>query len=53
MENIIVILGLALILGGIILYLRKTKKKGGCAGCPYCNQCGSGCSHKSTKKSVE
>lgn len=51
MENIIVCVILVSIVGGIILYLRKTKKKGGCAGCPYCKQCGSGCCHDKCEKS--
>ncbi len=40
MENIIVILILLGIAGGIIGYLINAKKKGQkCIGCPHCNAC--------------
>ncbi len=40
MENIIVIGILALIVGGIIFYLVREKKKGAkCIGCPHGKQC--------------
>lgn len=39
--NIIVILILVAIIGGIIYYIHKEKKKGvTCIGCPYAKQCG-------------
>ena len=45
MENIIIILILAVIIGSIVLYLYKAKKRGEtCIGCPYAKQCGSKCS---------
>ncbi len=41
-EDVIVIVIVLAIVVGIVLYLRKSKKKGGkCAGCPYCKQCSS------------
>ncbi len=41
MENIIVILILAVIIGAVIFYLVRAKKKGRkCVGCPYAKQCG-------------
>ncbi len=44
MENIIVALILLCIIGGIIFYLYKAKKKGqACIGCPYAKQCGGKC----------
>ena len=42
-ENIIIIAILAAIIGGIILYLIRAKKRGEtCIGCPYAKQCGGG-----------
>ena len=47
MENIIVVLILAILIGGAIWYIVKEKRKGAkCIGCPYANSCaskGSGC----------
>ncbi len=44
MVNFIVIGILALIIGAIIFYLVREKKKGvKCIGCPYAKQCGSKC----------
>ncbi len=45
MENVILILVLALILGAAALYVYKAKKRGDkCVGCPYSKQCGkNGC----------
>ncbi len=44
MENIIIVLILLGIIGGIILYLYKAKKRGEtCIGCPYCKQCNGKC----------
>lgn len=44
MENIIIIIILAIIAAGIILYLFKAKKRGKkCIGCPYCKQCSGAC----------
>lgn len=45
--DIIIILALAAIALGIILYIRKEKKKGSkCVGCPYGNSCSGNCSEK-------
>lgn len=45
MENIILIALLVCILGAIIFYLYRAKKRGEtCIGCPYAKQCGSKCS---------
>ena len=42
MENLIIILILAFIIGGILIYLYKAKKRGeSCIGCPYAKQCAS------------
>ena len=44
MENVIIILVLVGIVGGIIAYLVRAKKRGQtCIGCPYAKQCGSHC----------
>lgn len=44
MENIIVIIVLALILGSAIMYIIKAKKKGKrCIGCPYGASCSGKC----------
>ena len=43
--DIIVIVILALIVGGALLYIRKNKKNGiKCIGCPYAKSCTGGCS---------
>ena len=40
MENIIIILILALVVGGAGLYIYKAKKRGQtCIGCPYAKEC--------------
>lgn len=42
METIIAIIILVCIIGGIVFYLYRAKKRGQtCIGCPYCKQCGS------------
>lgn len=54
METIIVIVILALILGGAVAYIYKAKKKGvKCIGCPaagkcsgHCASCAGGCDSK-------
>ncbi len=44
MENIIIVLVLAVILGGALLYIYKAKKAGQkCIGCPNAKQCAKGC----------
>ena len=43
MVNFIIIAVVAAILGGILFYLYRAKKRGEtCIGCPYAKQCGSG-----------
>ena len=52
MENIIVIVILIAIVGGIVFYLYRAKKSGQkCIGCPYAKECakkkaGKGCDGK-------
>ncbi len=44
MENLIIIVVLACIVGGIVFYLYKAKKRGDtCIGCPHAKQCGGKC----------
>ena len=44
MENYIIIAIVVGIIGGIIAYLRRAKKRGEkCIGCPYAKQCGGKC----------
>jgi hypothetical protein len=44
MENFIIILIVAVIVAGILIYLRRAKKRGEtCIGCPYAKQCGGKC----------
>ncbi len=44
LENLIVILIVACIVGGILLYLYRAKKRGEvCIGCPYAKQCRGHC----------
>ncbi len=44
MENIIVIVIVALIIGSITGYLIRARKRGQkCIGCPYAKQCGGNC----------
>lgn len=45
MENIILIAVLLAIVGGIVWYLLRTKRRGaGCIGCPCSGKCSGGCS---------
>lgn len=45
MVNLIVILVLICIIGGILLYLYRAKRRGEkCIGCPYARQCSGKCS---------
>lgn len=47
MENIIIIAILLCIVGGIVCYLYKAKKRGEtCIGCPYAKQCKGKCGGK-------
>lgn len=44
MENIIIIVILLGIIGGVVRYLCKAKNRGEtCIGCPYSKQCGGKC----------
>ena len=43
MDNLIVVVIIALIIGGAGAYIYKAKKKGQkCIGCPYAKNCGKG-----------
>ena len=45
MENAVVIIILAAIVAGIVIYLVRAKKRGEkCIGCPYAKQCEGKCS---------
>lgn len=47
MENIIICAILALIVGAIVVYLVRAKKRGQtCVGCPHAKQCGGKCGEK-------
>ncbi len=47
MENVILILLLLALAGGVIAYLIRAKKRGEkCVGCPYAKQCGGKCDKK-------
>ncbi len=55
MENLILVFILLAIIGGIVFYLIRAKKRGEtCIGCPYAKQCSGKCSggggHKNTEK---
>ena len=51
MENIVIILILALIVAGIGFYLIRVKKRGEkCIGCPYAKQCEGKCSSAEQKR---
>lgn len=44
MTDLLIILVLALILGGAALYIYRAKKRGQkCVGCPYSGSCGGSC----------
>ena len=46
MEDIIIVLVLLGIVGGVGYYLYRAKKRGQtCIGCPYAKQCGGKCGH--------
>ena len=52
MENIIIVLILAAIAAGIVVYLVRAKKRGEkCIGCPYSKGCGGKCGGASAKNS--
>ena len=45
MEDIIIVIVLLVIVGGIVWYLHRAKKRGKhCIGCPCSEQCGGKCS---------
>lgn len=47
MENIIIVVILVAVIGSVVLYLVKSKKRGDrCVGCPYAKQCGGKCETK-------
>ncbi len=47
MENVVIIVVLAGIIGAVIWYLIRAKKRGEhCIGCPYAKQCGGQCEHR-------
>ena len=51
MENIIIVIVLLSIVGSIILYLWKAKKRGEkCVGCPYAKQCKNKCNSTCNKQ---
>ena len=50
MENFIIILIVALIVGAIVIYLHRAKKRGEkCIGCPYAKECGGKCGSLNSK----
>ena len=52
MENIIIILILALAVGGAITYICKAKKSGqACIGCPHSKDCSKKCTCQTENKS--
>lgn len=54
MENAVIILVLALVIGGAIFYIYQAKKRGQkCIGCPYAKECAKKCSCKSEQKTVK
>ncbi|MBO5904692.1 MAG: FeoB-associated Cys-rich membrane protein [Clostridia bacterium] len=47
MVDAIIIIAIALAIGGALFYIIRSKKKGNkCIGCPYSGQCGGGCGEK-------
>jgi hypothetical protein len=52
MENAIIIIILMCIVGSILFYLYRQKKRGmKCVGCPYCKQCSGHCGTGGTSRS--
>ena len=50
LTDIIIVAVVAVIIGCILLYLYRAKKRGEtCIGCPYAKKCGSGCSGHGTQ----
>ncbi len=51
MENIVIIIVIALVIGGAIMYIRKERKKGiKCIGCPMAAECAKRQSGESCKR---
>ena len=47
MDNLIIILLVAAVIGIAIFYIIRSKKKGAkCVGCPYAKECSSKCGNK-------
>ena len=47
MENVIIVVILVAVIGSVVFYLIKSKKRGDrCIGCPYAKQCGGKCEKK-------
>ncbi len=45
-ENTMIVIALALVIGGAVWYLVRAKKRGEtCIGCPYAKECGGNCPH--------
>lgn len=48
--DIIVLLVIALAIGGAIFYIVRAKRRGQkCIGCPYCKECSGNCSSQQNK----
>lgn len=44
MENVLILLAVAAIVGGALWYIRREKKRGAkCVGCPDAKTCGGNC----------
>ncbi len=53
MENFIIIAVLLIIIGAVIFYIVKSKKRGDkCIGCPYAKQCGGNCDKGQNNKDI-
>ncbi len=51
MVDIIIVVAIALSVGGALFYIIRSKKRGDkCIGCPYSNQCGGNCGSNSNEK---
>lgn len=49
--DVVVLLIIAVAVGGAIAYIIRAKKKGQkCVGCPYAKECGGCCSAQKTKE---
>lgn len=47
MADFLIIVILAVIIGGALWYIRREKRRGKkCVGCPYASQCSGGCNCK-------